>query len=142
MSSAQPLKALSICQPWAYLIVTGDKRIENRSWPTRHRGSLVIHAGLNRDAYHQAVEKYGLAALEQKWGLPKLGDEHFGVLCGLVTVVDCEPLEAALGQPYATGPWCWILENARQFPPIPFKGTLGLFTLPAAIAERIRRSAK
>ena len=136
-----PVKALSIQQPWAYLIVTGHKRIENRSWPTRHRGSLVIHAGLNRASYRQAVEKYGLAALDQKWGLPRLGDEHFGVLCGLVTVVDCVPLEEALGQPYASGPWCWLLENARQFTPIPLKGRLGLFALPDDIAERIRHSA-
>lgn len=37
-------KALSIWQPWAHLIASGRKHIETRSWPTRHRGPLAIHA--------------------------------------------------------------------------------------------------
>ncbi len=36
--------ALSIRQPWAYLIASGIKTIENRSWPTKHRGPFIIHA--------------------------------------------------------------------------------------------------
>lgn len=36
---------LSIRQPWADLIVSGKKDIENRSWPTKFRGSFYIHAG-------------------------------------------------------------------------------------------------
>jgi hypothetical protein len=39
------VKALSIRQPWAWLIVTGYKDIENRSWRTNYRGPLLIHAG-------------------------------------------------------------------------------------------------
>ena len=31
-----------IRQPWAWLIVNGHKHIENRTWPTRHRGTLLI----------------------------------------------------------------------------------------------------
>ena len=38
------MKALSIRQPWAWLIVNGHKDIENRSWPTRFRGPVLIHA--------------------------------------------------------------------------------------------------
>jgi hypothetical protein len=41
------MKALSLIQPWASLIVLGEKRIETRSWPTRHRGHLAIHANKN-----------------------------------------------------------------------------------------------
>jgi hypothetical protein len=123
------MKALSVRQPWAWLIVQGTKRVENRSWHTHFRGDLVIHAGLSRSDYFGP---------DDEEGVPELGPEHFGVLCGIVTVVDCVPIEDVEGQPHATGPWCWILENARQFPPVPFKGTLGLFTLPDDIAERIR----
>ena len=36
-----PCKILSVRQPWAHL--TGDKRIENRSWTTPYRGPLLIH---------------------------------------------------------------------------------------------------
>jgi hypothetical protein len=37
--SARTMKALSIRQPWASLIVAGYKDIENRSWRTSYRGS-------------------------------------------------------------------------------------------------------
>ena len=40
------VSCLSVRQPWAWLIVHGYKDIENRTWPTRHRGDTVIHAGL------------------------------------------------------------------------------------------------
>ena len=38
------MKALSIRQPWAWLIVNGYKDIENRTWPTRFRGRVCVHA--------------------------------------------------------------------------------------------------
>jgi hypothetical protein len=38
------MKALSIRQPWAWLIVNGYKDIENRSWATKFRGPVLIHA--------------------------------------------------------------------------------------------------
>lgn len=38
------MKALSVKQPWAYLICTGIKDIENRTWRTNYRGRVYIHA--------------------------------------------------------------------------------------------------
>jgi len=38
------MKTLAVRQPWASLIVSGAKNIENRSWPTNHRGPLAIYA--------------------------------------------------------------------------------------------------
>lgn len=38
------MKAMSIWQPWATLIAIGAKKIETRGWPTRHRGTIAIHA--------------------------------------------------------------------------------------------------
>jgi predicted transcriptional regulator len=38
------MKAISIRQPWAQLVVEGVKDIENRNWFTMHRGRLYIHA--------------------------------------------------------------------------------------------------
>ena len=40
--------ALTIHQPWAWAIMAGIKRVENRTWRTSHRGPLVIHAGKHR----------------------------------------------------------------------------------------------
>jgi hypothetical protein len=39
-----PEKALSIQQPFAHLILTGRKRLENRTWSTPYRDCLWIHA--------------------------------------------------------------------------------------------------
>src|SRR3954471_8554499 len=44
-SSFQPWVALSVKQPWAALLVAGLKTVEVRSWPTRRRGRVLIHAG-------------------------------------------------------------------------------------------------
>jgi hypothetical protein len=38
------MKALTVRQPWAALLILGAKQYETRTWPTRHRGILLIHA--------------------------------------------------------------------------------------------------
>ena len=43
------MKVLTIKQPWATLIMQGDKRFEFRSWQTKYRGDLLIHAGKGID---------------------------------------------------------------------------------------------
>lgn len=40
------MKALTIWQPWASLLACGAKRYETRSWPTRYRGPIAIHAAM------------------------------------------------------------------------------------------------
>jgi hypothetical protein len=43
------MKIISIRQPWAALIVSGAKDGENSTWPTRYRGSVLVHASLRPD---------------------------------------------------------------------------------------------
>ena len=49
-----PRQAISIRQPWAWLIVHGWKNIENRMWRTSYRGPVLIHAskGMTQDEYN------------------------------------------------------------------------------------------
>ena len=42
------MKALTLHQPWASLVALGTKTIETRSWSTKYRGPLAIHAGMKR----------------------------------------------------------------------------------------------
>ena len=42
-------KAISIKQPWAYLIASGTKDVENRTWKTNFRGRVLIHVGAKVD---------------------------------------------------------------------------------------------
>ena len=48
------MKTLTVRQPWASLIAAGVKTIETRSWSTKYRGPLAIHAGLSFHPFHDA----------------------------------------------------------------------------------------
>lgn len=59
------MKAITVLQPWASLIACGAKKIETRSWATKYRGKIAIHAGASwtmdrremtyRDPFHTAL---------------------------------------------------------------------------------------
>ena len=68
------MKAISIRQPFASLIVAGVKDIENRSWPTNYRGPVLIHAA-------QKVDKKGIE-LVRKMGLPQIMIDTMYEYCG------------------------------------------------------------
>ena len=55
------MKALSIKQPWAELILEGKKTIEIRSWKTKHRGYFIIHSSKRPDRY--AMNFFGFSDL-------------------------------------------------------------------------------
>src|SRR5260370_26794605 len=106
------MKALSVCQPWAWAILHGGKTVENRSRPTRHRGPLVIHASRSR---RYVGRDYSVLLP----GLPRWDQLEFGTLVGLVEVVDCVP-----------GPWCWMMDNPRPCRPVAYKGHISFFNVP------------
>ena len=72
------MKALTIKQPWATLIMQGDKRFEFRGWQTKYRGDLLIHAG-------KGIDKEAMKRLE-KYLPAKL---PYGEILGKVKLVDC-----------------------------------------------------
>ena len=43
------MKVLTLKQPWATLVSEGIKKYEFRSWKTKYRGKILIHAGANVD---------------------------------------------------------------------------------------------
>ena len=70
----RPVKAITIWQPWASLIAIGAKQYETRSWETKYRGPIAIHAakkdpcklpllgmGAFEEATKEELEKAGLA---------------------------------------------------------------------------------
>lgn len=127
-------KALTICQPYAHLIMTGEKRVENRTWPTRYRGTLVIHAGKSKDW------------LDTHNGeVP--ADMPFGAIVGYVRLVDCVRVDADLPQrlqwlrdhEHAHGPWCWVLKFPKRLSiPIPYRGAQGIFSVPDNAFDVVR----
>jgi hypothetical protein len=127
------MKALTIQQPWASLILLGPKRVENRTWWTKYRGPLAIHAGLKFDRFGIEV------AAERGIKLPPLGAIPAGVILGAIDLVDVVEysgpqqllVDDAYGlrrDPWARGPVCWILRNPRPLPePVPARGFPGLW---------------
>lgn len=72
------MKVLTIKQPWASLIIQGYKRFEFRSWQTKYRGELLIHAG-------KGIDKEAVKRLKKY--IPE--DMPLGKIIGKVKLVDC-----------------------------------------------------
>lgn len=123
------MNALSIRQPWAWLICAGYKVIENRVWPTTFRGRIYVHAG-------QKVDHEGAVWLwENRWRLGIQGvidgacesvnfPQRAGII-GEVDIVDCVTQSASL---WFEGPFGFVLRNPTLYErPIPCRGRLGFF---------------
>jgi hypothetical protein len=138
------MKALTISQPFATLIASGEKWVENRRWYTTYRGPLAIHAGK------------GLQYLDRE----EIKDYPTGLIIATARLSACvvrEELQRmsfhsttngnelipgakvtwrqAFDHAYTEGPFCWILENVQQIDPVPIKGQQGLWA-PGAFEVR------
>lgn len=82
------MKAISIKQPWASLIAHGIKDVENRTWATKYRGTILIHSC--------APTKFNIQLTDDqtKLAVPVLktafdGAMPFGAIIGKVDIIDC-----------------------------------------------------
>jgi len=134
-----PAKALSIQQPWAWLIVNGHKDIENRDWITRFRGFVCIHAGKKIDkdcAWELAAGRHPVSGERIEAPSPLLFypypvDDQRGGIVGVAEIVDCIPNATTQWKPeyreWFVGKYGFVIRNARPVPFIPVKGALGFF---------------
>lgn len=105
------MKALSIKQPWANLIATGQKTIETRLWATEYRGSLLIVSS-KKPNIHPA-----------------------GFALAVAELVDCRPMmasdeKAACCEQYP-GAYSWVLRSIQRIPIFAVRGKLGLYEVTA-----------
>lgn len=113
--------ALTVKQPWASLIMTGIKDIENRSWITDYRGPIFIHAGQkwDSDPLPEGVE-VPYPKLWTETALPK------GVILGTVELVDI--VTNSKSDWAIEGEHHWVLRNPDHLSaPIPWRGQMGLW---------------
>jgi hypothetical protein len=116
------MKALSLKQPWAELILLGKKKIEIRKWNTKFRGEFFIHASKTPD--QEAMLKFGFK------------DLPCGFIVGKAKLIDikkyknenefCKDKELHL----ATNEWGnfgFILEDVKRIEKIPTKGKLNFW---------------
>ncbi len=88
MPDIQPTRAISIIQPWAWLITMEYKLVENRTWPTEFRGPVYIHASKKRSRldYVDAACKLQFHCDGHAWALPDFADFVRGALIGTATI--------------------------------------------------------
>jgi hypothetical protein len=132
------MRALTVRQPWASLIIRGGKDIENRDWPTTQRGIVAIHssAKLHRSDMEDACDF-------MRSFIPRFSAERFradnvppGVILGTVEIVGCV---LASTSPWFCGGYGFVLRNATAFAkPIPCRGALGFWEVPTNLMELMR----
>lgn len=148
------MKALSLLQPWASLIAIGAKKIETRSWYTRYRGPLAIHAAkktFNTNSYLDR-ELYPFADALVLPDIFSFDTLPYGCIIATCNLVDVRymlqgklfryengaivaggeipmpgELELSFGD-YAPGRFAWISEDIKMLKnPIPAKGHQSLW---------------
>ena len=128
------MRAITLIQPWASLIMLNEKRIETRSWPTKVRGEIAIHAGKKVDKrvfdmpfYQEVLLKHGIT-------VSNIPTSTILCICEIVDVKRTEDMrdelskkELAFGN-FEDNRFCWVLDNVKKIKPIPdVKGMLGFW---------------
>lgn len=109
-------RVLSVQQPWAWLICYGNKCVENRTWETRYRGPLLIHAS-------QVIDLEAIAALRGRGEhLPR--EYVTGSIVGRAQLVDCI---SDCTSKWFVGPYGFVLAQRAGLPAFKCKGKLGLW---------------
>jgi hypothetical protein len=133
------MKALTIKQPWAWAIMDGTKRVENRTWkpPFTIVGQrIAIHSSARIDK----AELLAYAALGA-WLEPTVSALPTGAIVGTAIVAGYSVMEGnrmvqqskgaqgynPYNDPWFFGPVGWLLRDVRKVAPIPCKGDLGLW---------------
>jgi hypothetical protein len=140
------MKALSVRQPWAWLLVRPDltapevraaavaageiKDIENRTWATKHRGEFLVHAGQTFDM----EGFFWVKAQFPKITLPKLGQFPLGGIVGRAELIDSIPPERArngqVTSRWYMGEHAFVVANSTPLPFRKVKGRLNFFEVP------------
>lgn len=153
------LRALTILQPWAHLIVRGRKRVENRTWEPTVRGLavgdyLAIHAGMRFDlacwegAYEtmpddeapelRALVESAVFSVPQRAGRELVATRvAYGAVVGVARLAAVED-EAPEDEAYWCGPWGWRLDDVLAIDPVPCRGAQGLWWLPTDVYAAVR----
>lgn len=113
-------KAISIKNPWAFLICAGIKDVENRSWKTNYRGKVYIHVSKK--------------PANNNYYFPQDSNSR---IIGSIEIIDCI---TNLNSPWAiSGMWHWVLKNPVLFknPTKKIKGKLSFWTIPETVSISI-----
>lgn len=136
------MKAISLWQPWASAMASGNKQNETRSWPTSYRGDLLICSSKRKPT----PEEVGSGDYNIAMGLP------YGCALCVVELVNCVPTQCFHGNPraklsnterelgdYTPGRFAWLTKNLRTLRrPIPIVGRQGLWNVDEQTLDAVR----
>lgn len=140
------MKALSLTQPWAWLVIHGGKDIENRKWNTKLRGRFLVHAAkgmkpADYDGAQKLAEEIQGCQFAHHMPLPEQLDR--GGIVGIVELFDVVPPVVRAGQTcipeglaeplhrwHFPEQYGFRLRNVRQLPFTPCRGALGFWEVP------------
>ena len=109
------MRAISIREPWASLILSGEKTIETRTWKTKYRGPVLLCASKN----------------------PK--SEISGKAFATATIIDCDEMvkgdeKFACCEMYPKAN-SWFLDDVKPIKTFDIKGQLGLFEIEGVVVD-------
>ncbi len=128
-------KVLTVKNPYAGLIAIGKKTIETRSWATKYRGDLVIHAAKTPDK--QMLDHYSYDR-STPFRIPDAILAHGAFVCvvELVDVISINDVDwksiphKRYEKPYGNwigAQYAWMLKNPRIVAHTPATGNLGIW---------------
>jgi hypothetical protein len=131
------MKALTISQPWANLIASGLKFVENRTWATSYRGPLAIHAGKGSQYLTpQQLAMYPTGCVVATCEL--VACVHIDQLREKANIEGypqqiCDKSKKTITEvllhDFTEGPYLWILEDIRPIQDYEIRGAQGLWNI-------------
>jgi hypothetical protein len=124
------IPALSIQQPWAWLILHAGKDVENRTWPAKYRGKFFIHTGkkFDRESYEH-IWKYNQNYGINRFMFPEPEDFPKGGIVGLAELTDCVQKAESIWADHFEEIWNFVLENPVALDFVLLRGKLGFFNI-------------
>ena len=113
--------ALSIWQPWAWLIAAGYKDIDNRNWRTNYQGPIYIHASKTKAGtvtISELIDYYRLSIDPAEIRL------QYGGLIGRARLAGCVRRSESK---WFEGPFGFVITDAELIDFIPCRGKPGIF---------------
>lgn len=137
------MTAITIHQPWATLIALGEKRFETRSWATKYRGPIAIHAAKKVDLKICLEEPFRSILARHGYTADNLPTGAVVAICQLQEchkVIEDYGSSALVGEDltrimrpeydfgwYEIGRYAWELTDIKQIDPVSAKGQQGLW---------------
>lgn len=140
---SEPMRALTVRQPYAWAIAAGAKDVENRSRATHYRGLLAIHAAkaVHRKGLDDPLILEAIAGREFAIGEP---ESSLGAVVAVAVLAGCHH-ESTERPRSSCSPWGqpemyhWALASVQPLrEPVPCRGALGLWRLPDDVEKSVR----